>query len=399
MTSSLLQLIVVCVGLFLLQGVAALPWVVALSGRPLRRQGGFVLSLLGGLAAAGVAAAFFLNINSDRDVLGYWGRIYGSVLHLQLALDLFVLVFAAMLLGWSKGGAVALASFREGVRQPMFWLLTGAGALAMAASVWVPYFTFGEDLKMVKELCYDFTMLAAGVFGVMAASISVSEEIEGRTAVTLLSKPISRRQFLLGKFAGISLAALLMTVLLGWFMVWAVLYKGWLEANIPGTQENTGDPAWVLSVVESLFARGTAADLLRGIGLWAHDAGGLMPGLVIGFCQVMVFVATGVALATRLPMVVNVTVCLVVYFLGHLTPILSEVTRHSYPLVHFVAQLFGLLLPGLDLFNVGSAVVRDIPLDPVSYSFYTLNVALYALIYTGIALLLGLILFEDRDVA
>ena len=68
---------------------------------------------------------------------------------------------------------------------------------------------------MVKELGYDMTMLAAVLFGVLAASMSISEEIEGRTAITLMSKPVSRRQFLLGKFVGILLAALVMTVLLG----------------------------------------------------------------------------------------------------------------------------------------------------------------------------------------
>src|ERR1019366_3369012 len=103
------------------------------------------------------------------------------------------------------------------------------------------------------------------------------------------------------------------------------------------------------------------------------------------------------ALATRVPMVVNVSMCLVVYFLGHLTPIMTEVSKN--PLIRFFAQLFELLLPGLDLFDVGTAIIRDVPLDPQRYAIYTLNVALYALIYTAIAILAGLILFEDRDVA
>ena len=41
-------------------------------------------------------------------------------------------------------------------------------------------------------------MLASAAFGVLVAAVSISEEIEGRTAVTLMSKPVSRRQFLLG---------------------------------------------------------------------------------------------------------------------------------------------------------------------------------------------------------
>src|SRR5438128_5347081 len=102
----------------------------------------------------------------------------------------------------------------------MFWMLTIIGSLAMVISIVIPYFTFAEDLKMVKEISYALTMLFPAVFGVISASVSVSEEIEGRTAVTLLSKPVTRREFLFGKFLGIMLAGLMMTMFLSWVLVW-----------------------------------------------------------------------------------------------------------------------------------------------------------------------------------
>ena len=112
----------------------------------------------------------------------------------------------------------------------------------------------------------------------------------------------------------------------------------------------------------------------------------------------MTLIAISVALATRVPMVVNLAACLVIYFLGHLAPIMTEVSR-PIPLVYFFAQLFELLLPGLALFDVSTAIIREVPLETDRYTLYTLNVAIYALIYTAIAMLAGLILFEDRDVA
>jgi ABC-type amino acid transport system permease subunit len=126
--------------------------------------------------------------------------------------------------------------------------------------------------------------------------------------------------------------------------------------------------------------------------------GEALPGLVIGFGQVMTLTAVSVALATRVPMVVNITMCLVIYLLGHLAPIMTEVSR-GLPLVLFFAQLFELLLPGLPYFDVSSAIVRDVPLDPNRYAQYTFYVAIYAAIYTAVAMLAGLVLFEDRDVA
>jgi len=152
-------------------------------------------------------------------------------------------------------------------------------------------------------------------------------------------------------------------------------------------------------VAHNLFPASSGADLLRGLLLWMDDVVLTLPGLVIGFCQVMVFLAIALALATRLPVVVNWTICLAVYYLGHLTPIMTEVTRREYRLIYFVAQLFDTVLPGLDLFDVGTAVIREAPLPPLEYNLYALNVSIYAVVYTAIALLFGLILFEDRDLA
>ncbi len=400
MSSSFVQLFLVTIALFALQGAAALPWLLALRQRPLRTETRFCLTLLAAFAGVGALFAFYLEFNSDPAVLTGWGRVFMAILHLQLGLDLFVAVFLILLRFWSKGGAVALAAFQEGVRQPMFWLLTGVGIFIMAAAIYLPYFTFGEDYKMVKELCYALTMMAPAFFGAILACISVSDEIEGRTAVTLLSKPISRRQFLLGKFTGISLAGLFMTLLMGWTLVWIVLYKGVYDSTVPGQMnENIVDPGWAVSWSEDLFGSSSAADLVRGLLFWVHDAGAALPGLIIGFCQVLVLVAVAVALATRVPMVVNLPLCFLVYFLGHLTPIMTEVTQRRNRLVYFVSQMFETVLPGLDNFDVSAAIVRDLPLDPVLYSVYTANVAFYALIYTAVALLAGLVLFEDRDVA
>src|SRR5262249_40511638 len=150
----------------------------------------------------------------------------------QLLIDLFIGLFGLLLRAWPKGAAVALAAFREGVRQPLFWVLAILTPFLLFFSLYVPYFTFGEDYKMYQELGYDAIMLVTLLFGALVASTSISEEIEGRTAVTLMSKPVSRREFLLGKFVGLLLAGLALTAFLGWFFDWFLLVKRWYE-NVP----------------------------------------------------------------------------------------------------------------------------------------------------------------------
>jgi ABC-type transport system involved in multi-copper enzyme maturation permease subunit len=409
MTESFEQLLLLCPLLALLQVLAALPWLAALdpalAKAKLRRPASWGWLFLG-TAGAGVLAALYLDTISDRLVMGRWGRLYAGVLQLQLTADFFVVVFFVLLYAWPRGGAVALAAFREGVRQPMFWLLTGAGLLLLAVSPFLPYFTFGEDYKMVKELGLAQAMLFSAVFVVIAASSSIAEEIEGRTAITLMSKPVSRRQFLLGKFVGILLAGLVMALLIGWCLVWVLLFKQGDPTDQQQYYSPEPDPAWLVLALREHLPVGPAANFLRGVGLWFNDTVPLLPLLTIGFGHVMVLLAVAVALATRLPMLVNVPVCLFVYLLGHLTPILKAVAASriqeqetQYKLVKFLADVFDVILPGLDLFDLSPAVIRDAPLPPADFTVYTLHVSAYAVMYTTIALLFGLVLFEDRDLA
>jgi ABC-type transport system involved in multi-copper enzyme maturation permease subunit len=400
MSDNFLSLFASSVVLALVQFLAALPWLAAvdhLTFFRLARQPLVWLYALLGVVAVGAGLTLFL----ENSAYAGYGRLYGALLQAQLTADLFVLVFFVALTFWPKGGAVALSSFRESLRQPMFWLLFFIALFLMWLMPLLPYFTLGEDLKMVKELGYDLIMLFAVVFAVIAASASISEEIEGRTAVTLMSKPISRRQFLLGKFLGIFLGASVMMTLLGWSMVWMFLFKENLDPPIGGKNQ-VADPAWVTRFVGDYVPRGDAATFVRGAGLWFDDSAAVLPGLVIVSGQVMILLAIAVALATRLPMVVNIPVCIVFYFLGHLTPILISVSRGrggAFRLVEFMAQVFDTVLPGLEHFGLGAVIVRDAPLPAGQFALYTTEVSLYALMYTAIALLFGLILFEDRDLA
>jgi ABC-type Na+ efflux pump permease subunit len=290
---------------------------------------------------------------------------------------------------------VGVAAFREGIRQPMFWLLAGLGFVWMIVSPFIPYFTFGEDYKMMKELGHNIIMLLALIFAVLAAAMSISEEIEGRTAVTLMSKPVSRRQFLLGKYVGTLMAALLMTGLLGWAFVVVLWFKPWYD------NEPLPAPPWVDTLREAWtpVLGDPIAHFVLGAGEWFDVALVALPGLVLGFCQVMVLLAMAVALATRLPMVVNLVTCLVIFFLGHLSQVLVWVSERRYPLVNFMAQFFDALLPGLAFFDMDPVIARDVPPPPREFAIYVGSVGLYAVLYSAIALLFGLILFEDRDLA
>ena len=252
------------------QFLIAIPWMITLffsenysNAKPK------TIGLLSTLATMFILGAIFPPIFhtflQETNSIETAGRVYGGIFQTQLILDTFVLTFFVLLKIWPKGGAVAQAAFREGIRQPMFWLLSSLALFALLVSPFIPYFTFGEDLIMVKELGYDTIMLAAVVFGTLAASISVSEEIEGRTAVTLMSKPISRRQFLLGKFVGILLSAFLMSSILFVIFQSILLYKHWLDRMDP-----VSNPEWIKLFLSNSTLPSETKDLINGLAFWTQ---------------------------------------------------------------------------------------------------------------------------------
>jgi hypothetical protein len=401
--NSLLTFVELAAFLVLVQAVAALPWLLVLLRRPYRIWLQVTGGVLGFLVLLRLAQTVLPMSWATEGLMEYLGRVYASVLHLQLLADLFVGLFALLLKVWPKGAAVALSAFREGIRQPMFWLILIGAIGLMILIPFVPYFTFGEDYLMSRELGQDVIMLGAVIFGAVLASTSISEEIEGRTAVTLMSKPVSRRQFLLGKYVGILLAALVITVLLGWFFDWMLLFKRWYDQVDP-----VQFPAGAAIVVRSVAPRSLEQQaFLRGASWWVIDASDVAPGLALGFGQVMVLLAVAVCLATRLPVAANVTTCGVVYVLSHLSPILlasagtgprgGQAESGVTQMLLFVAQLFDRVLPGLQLFK--PTQITDAPVPLGDMAFYSGEVMLYALMYTVIVLLFGLVLFEDRDLA
>ncbi len=408
--------------LMVLQFLLALPWAALLflsreDWAALKKQPfapWVVQRLLVVLAFCVGLPVLVLNVVQDKSSLEIAGRSFAAALQLQITIDLFIAGFALLLFLWPKGGAVALAAFREGVRQWPFWLLTLLGGLFIIVSIFLPYFTFGEDYLMVKQLGYDLIMLAAVLFGGLVASLSISEEIEGRTAITVMSKPVSRRQFMLGKFAGIILAALFMFGVLAVLFEGSLLVKHWWDKLDPisGPEAETATarigvvatPAWVNAALAKWGLSSQMTDLLRGVGQWIAHSMDTLPGLILCYSQVMVLVGLAVALATRLPMVVNLMTVAVVFFAAHLTPVLLYIAGKAQrgtgsQVLGFVARVFDTVLPDLRSFSMDPALLSEAPPPPALFAQYVGSVTVYGIIYTAIVLLFGLILFEDRDLA
>ncbi len=279
---------------------------------------------------------------------------------------LYLLQRAAM----PRVSAIALATFKSEVAQPLFAILLGVGCVAIIVFIWIPYFTLGDDIKMLKDTSLVWIMLTGIFQAVWAASTSVSEEIEGRTALTVLSKPLGRRSFVIGKFLGIAWTVALLFIVMGFVLLVVVSYKPIYDARESGGTDVT----WQLCHFE----------VVRTV-----------PGLVLALMETVVLAALSVAISTRLPLLVNLVICFAIYALGHLTPLIVQTSDERFEIVRFFGRFIATVFPNLDHFNIQAAVATGtaIPLEYLGWSL------VYCLVYTLIAMFLALVMFEDRDLA
>ncbi|MEM8679976.1 MAG: ABC transporter permease, partial [Planctomycetota bacterium] len=287
-----------------------------------------------------------------------------------LAIVLTFLLYLGLQAALPRASAVGLATAKSEMSQPLFLILIGVGVFLITLFMVIPYHTFGEDIKVLKDSGLTLIMIFTIIQAVWAASNSVADEIDGKTAMTVLSKPIGRRQFILGKFLGISWTSFAMFVILGAWLVLIVAYKPIYDAR---ETANT-DPTWQACQIE----------VVRTI-----------PGLALAFMETLIFVSISIAISTRLPLLANVMICFVIYAFGHLTPLLVQEGESQFETVKFFARFIATVLPVLDHFNIQAAVAAGVGVPLV----YLAWAALYCALYCGIAMLLALVLFEDRDLA
>jgi hypothetical protein len=176
--------------------------------------------------------------------------------------------------------AIALNTFREGIRDRILYLLLAFALLIIGASRFVSLLTVGDESKIIKDL----GLSAISLFGLLTAVfVGVSlvfKEIEKRTVLTLLAKPVSRWQFVAGKYAGLLAVLGLNVVLMSAVLAGILLFRG--ESPLPLL------PAELLILVELalitafailfssfsnpvLSAVGTAAVYVAGHLSWSFD--------------------------------------------------------------------------------------------------------------------------------
>lgn len=125
---------------------------------------------------------------------------------------------------------IAQNTLLEAVRQKLFGLVIFLALALVLGARWLRDFSFGApELKFLADCGFGAMAFFGAALTIAATAQLFFSEIENRTALTLLAKPVWRAEFVLGKFAGSAALAAIFCALLTALLV-AVI--GWREGEL-----------------------------------------------------------------------------------------------------------------------------------------------------------------------
>jgi len=124
--------------------------------------------------------------------------------------------------------AIIRNTFFESIRQPILLVMLVVGTIGLIFCNLLAGFTMEDDQRMMVDLGLSTVFLCGTLLAAFIATNVLNREIENLTALTVISKPVARPVFVLGKFLGVAGALVLATVYLS-FVFLLVEMHGVLE--------------------------------------------------------------------------------------------------------------------------------------------------------------------------
>jgi len=248
---------------------------------------------------------------------------------------------------------VALNTYREAVRDKILYVLLFFAGVTILCSKALGYISVGEDMKIITDISLASISVFGALISIFVGTSLVYKEIDKRTIYTILSRPIWRFEFILGKYLGLSMLIATVTVIMGTVAAAYILVLG-------GT-------------VSFMFAE----------------------ALLLILWKLLLLTALSVLLSTLTSPILGAIIVLAAYFIGHATGILVDLPgQFDNTAIKEVIALAYYAIPNLSNFDIWREYSNGVAV-PHSYVAWTM---VYGAVYTGLLLFLACLSFHDRDV-
>jgi ABC-type transport system involved in multi-copper enzyme maturation permease subunit len=247
--------------------------------------------------------------------------------------------------------SIALNTFRENLRDKLLYNLLVFALLMIGSSLLLMRLTLGEFHRLLLNV----GLGSINIFGVLIAIFVgiglVNKEIEKKTIYTIVSKPVARYQFLIGKYLGLTLTLFVNTLIMAGGLLLVLFAQG-----VP---------------IESM--------LFKALGLI--------------FMEFMVITAVALLCSTFTSATLSAIFTLATYVIGHLTADLKTFGEKMDEGMRAVVTGLYYVLPNLERFNLKGNVIHHIEVSGTDL----LLIVVYGLTYVAFLLMSASIIFQRRD--
>lgn len=276
------------------------------------------------------------------------------------------LILSPACIGW-----IARNTMREAVRQRLFVFVMALAVALVAGALFLREFNFGtSELKFLA----DFGFGALTFFGSLLAIVVTAQlflgEIENRTALTLLAKPVRRSEFVLGKFVGVWVVMLAFAAIVGAALIGVLYFRESALQRANPEAFAAGRLVRYGSVLAFITLQWLKFGIIAGFTM-----------LIASFAQTPLF-----AVATSF----------LVLVIGHLQHLAQDAWSRGGEtgLARIGGAVLGVVFPNFHLFNLGDRVAAG---DGITWELAA-PITAYAAIYIVVVLALAAFAFRWREI-
>ncbi|MBU8870269.1 MAG: ABC transporter permease [Gemmatimonadales bacterium] len=248
--------------------------------------------------------------------------------------------------------ALAMSTFLETVRDRIFYLVGVFGFLMLSSTAILSPLTIGAQGKIMVDVGLAGMAIIGLLVVIFVGSGMVRKELDKGTILTILAKPVGRREYLVGKFLGLNLTLLTMLAIMGMIFLFMTFLA-------PGT--------FSLHFVKAFY---------------------------LTFLELTLINAAVVFFSTSVSPILAAVFSLGVFLVGHMSESIRDFGQmQGDGFQQKMADVVYYMIPNLEVFNVRGAVVHG---DPVTWQHLSMA-TVYGLGWTLLLLLLAGSIFSRKE--
>ncbi len=253
--------------------------------------------------------------------------------------------------------AIAKQTLEDMLRRKILLILLIVAVAMIALGPSVGFLSPRESSAILRSLGLAVILIAGLLITILAGIQVIPTEIERRTIYTVLSKPVQRYEFVLGKFLGGLATVFVMIVAMGIVFI-GVLY--WQESP-----------------------HQLAPEMIKGV--------------IMTFFQMMLLGAMAIFFSTFATPVVNFFLSFGIFIIGNMSVVTESLTKNQSPVTRILANIVHFLLPNFGNFNIQNKLIHP-EVTLTNENVFILQNVVYAVVYSSVLLILAILVFDRREV-